>query len=293
LQREHEALQKIVRGILEEANAIDKAEDELYGRDVNPLFLPAGLRTKRERLDCIQKAKQELEQERDEARKAYEKRLKERQEQEEREGKKIRGRKPKPPQEPTTKRNTTDVDSRIMTKRDGAFMQSYNAQAAVDTDSNLIVAASVTQDANDQHQQNCMLEEIQANTGRLPDALVEDAGYWNEAEIRKTPRGVEIYAATTQDWKRRKTLREEGPPRGRIPKAFSLKQRMERKLRTKKGHAQYRLRGQTVEPAFGRIKEDQGIRGFLLRGLRKVGGEWNLVTTAHNVKRLWRLGIAV
>lgn len=144
------------------------------------------------------------------------------------------------------------------------------AQAAVDTDSLIIVAGRVTQDANDQHQQNPMLDKVHENTGSYPEKLVEDAGYWNQGEIQKTPAGVDLFVATTQDWKRRKALRDAGPPRGRIPNNLSLKERMERKLRTKNGHATYRLRGQTIEPTFGRIKEDQRIRGFLLRGLRKV-----------------------
>ena len=294
LKREDEELTKIVKKILEEAEAVDKAEDELYGKDVNPWTLPQGLRTKKERLERIRQIKAELEREQREAHDAFEKKQAERKDREEREGKKIRGRKPKPPpEEPATKRNLTDPESRIMTTKDGSYLQAYNAQAAVDTDSLIIVANLVTQDANDQHQQNPMLDAMHANTGTLPEKLVEDAGYWNVKEIEKTPMGVELFVATTQDWKRRKELRDEGPPRGRIPTNATLKERMERKLRTKNGHAVYKLRSQTIEPTFGRIKEDQGMRGFLLRGLRKVAGEWDLATTAANLKRMWRLGTTI
>lgn len=292
LRKEDEALGKIVKDLLAEAQAIDEAEDKAFGKDHNPYVgLPPGFSTKKERQDRIRKALKELEAERAQEQRAYEEKLAKRDQQEKATGKKMRGRKPKPPP-PTlkTKRNLTDPESRIMTKKDGSYVQAYNAQAAIDADTGLIVAGLVTQDANDQRQQNPVLDKIHENTNAYPAKVLEDAGYWNPNEVAKTPNGVDLYVATTQDWKRRRELREHGAPRGRIPTDATLKERMERKLRTKKGHALYKLRGQTIEPTFGRIKEDQGIRGFLLRGLRKVAGEWTLTITAANLKRMWRLG---
>jgi transposase len=96
-------------------------------------------------------------------------------------------------------------------------------------------------------------------SGRRREA---DAGYWSEDEVKRASKLVDVYVATTKEWKQRKTLRGAKSPRGRIPKGLSRKERMERKLRTKPGRAVYKLRGATIEPRFGCIKEEQGMRGF-------------------------------
>ncbi|MDT8442395.1 MAG: transposase [Desulfuromonadales bacterium] len=95
--------------------------------------------------------------------------------------------------------------------------------------------------------------------------------------------------ARAKEWKRRKALREQGPPRGRIPKGASRRDRMERKLRTKRGQQIYRERSSTVEPVFGQMHE-RGLDEFLLRGAGKARGEWSLFTTTHNLLKLWRSG---
>ena len=79
-------------------------------------------------------------------------------------------------------------------------------------------------------------------------------------------------------------------PRGPIPKDLSGADRMRRKLRTKKGRADYSKRKETVEPVFGQVKQGRGFRQFLLRGLQKVKGEWSLICTTHNLLKLWRAG---
>ena len=50
----------------------------------------------------------------------------------------------------------------------------------------------------------------------------------------------------------------------------------------------YGLRKQLVEPVFGIIKEQQGARRFLLRGLAEVSAEWTMLATAFNLRTLWR-----
>lgn len=80
----------------------------------------------------------------------------------------------------------------------------------------------------------------------------------------------------TKDWKRWKALRE-APPRGRIPKHLTATQRMERKLRTKRGAALYTKRSQTVEPVFGRIKDTRGLDGFCRRWLSSCDSEWAVI----------------
>ena len=105
--------------------------------------------------------------------------------------------------------------------------------------------------------------------GGRPKAGLADAGYWSEANIRACswPEMPELLIATTKDWKQRKMLREKGCPRGRIPKGLSPWDRMERKLLTKRGRALYKKRGVLVEPVFGQVKEGQGFRRFMRRGL--------------------------
>ena len=66
---------------------------------------------------------------------------------------------------------------------------------------------------------------------------------------------------------------------------------MSAKLRTPEGKKMYRQRASTVEPVFGTIKAALGFRQFLLRGIKKVTGEWSLVSLLlYNLKRLHRLG---
>ena len=77
-------------------------------------------------------------------------------------------------------------------------------------------------------------------------------------------------------------------PRGRILRQLSPRDRMRRKLQTKRGRQRYALRMETVEPVFGRIKAGRGFRQFLLRGLEKVQGEWSLICTGHNLLKLFR-----
>ncbi|MGQ0534636.1 MAG: transposase, partial [Methanobacteriota archaeon] len=187
-------------------------------------------------------------------------------------------------------RNTTDLDSRIMKNRHEGYLQGYNAQAAVDTKTGLLVACDVTNAANDKHQLNPMLDAVHETMGAYPKRAVLDAGYWGEEEVLNAPDGVDLFIAVQKDRDQRRD--EEPAPRGRIPLRLSLRERMERRLRTKKGRAVYKLRGTTIEPRFGCIKEAQGIRGFLLRGIEKVRAEWRLIAMSHNVLRLWRLQAA-
>jgi hypothetical protein len=91
-----------------------------------------------------------------------------------------------------------------------------------------------------------------------------------------------------KDWKQRKALRDLPPPVGRIPASATLQDRMERKLRTKRGRDLYRKRSQTVEPVFGQIKGARGIDRFLLRGRSGASLEWKLICGTHNLLKMWR-----
>ena len=141
------------------------------------------------------------------------------------------------------------------------YVQGYNAQAVV-SEEQIIVAVGVTQEANDVQQLEPMLQTMArtlkaAGIEDRPKAGLADAGYWSEANISACswPEMPELLIATTKDWKQRKMLREKGCPRGRIPKGLSPRDRMERKLLTKRGRALYKKRGVLVEPRVGSTRE--------------------------------------
>ena len=166
------------------------------------------------------------------------------------------------------------------------YVQGYNAQAVV-SEEQIIVAVGVTQEANDVQQLEPMLQTMAhtleaAGIEDRPKAGLADAGYWSEANIR----------ACSWPEKQRKMLREKGCPRGRIPKRLSPRDRMERKLLTKRGRALYKKRGVLVEPVFGQVKEGQGFRRFMRRGLGAAQSEWSLAGMTHNLLKLWRSGQA-
>ncbi len=116
-----------------------------------------------------------------------------------------------------------------------------------------------------------------------------DAGYWSEDNIvGSSPTDPEFLIATTKDWKQRKAMREREAPRGRIPEQLSVRDRMERKLLTKRGSTLYRLRSQTVEAVFGQIKAVRGCGTFIRRGIEAAQSEWRLICATHNLLKLFR-----
>jgi hypothetical protein len=167
-----------------------------------------------------------------------------------------------------------------------AFEQCYNAQAAVDSAAQIIVAADVTQQPNDKQQAVPMAEQIEENTGLNPDKASADSGYFSEANVRALEaRGIDTYIAT----ERQKHDDPVAPaPRGRIPAGATTKERMQRKLRTVKGRATYAKRKSTAEPVFGQITDARGFRRFLLRGLAAVRDEWKVICLTHNLLKLFR-----
>lgn len=297
--RDYEHLKKEVDRMFEEAKAKDAEEDKLYGKDRRGDETPEEWKTREGRLKWLQEAKARLDAEAAaEAAKQAEK-IAKRQAEEEATGKKKRGRKPGEPDErpkDDAKANVTDPQSRIMKTRSG-YVQGYNAQAAV-TEDQIIVAAAVTQECNDVGQLHPMLEKVEENLAAAgaPEAMqtaLADAGYWSDANMSgANPAGPELLIATNKDWKQRKAMREAAPPRGRIPKGMTARERMERKLLTKRGRALYKLRGQTVEPTFGQIKDGRGCDGFMRRGVRAADSEWSLMCATHNLLKLWRSGKA-
>ena len=297
--RDYEHLKKEVDRMFEEAKAKDAEEDKLYGKDRRGDETPDAWKTREGRLKWLQEAKARLEAEAAETARKQAEKIAKRQAEEVSTGKKKRGRKPgKPDNKPNDddKANVTDPQSRIMKARSG-YVQGYNAQAAV-TENQIIVAAEVTQECNDVKQLLPMLEKIEGNLAAagVPEAIktaLADAGYWSDANMSGSdPAGPELLIATNKDWKQRKAMREAPPPRGRIPVDMTARDRMERKLLTKRGRALYKLRGQTVEPTFGQIKDGRGCDGFMRRGVKAADSEWSLICTTHNLLKLWRSGKA-
>lgn len=294
-----EGIEVEVKRMLSEAEAKDAEEDRQHGAARGD-ELPDGLRRRGERLKRLRECRERLEREAAERKAEHERKLAERAAKEAESGEKLRGRKPKEPdgkKEEEAKANVTDPDSRIMKTRSG-YVQGYNAQAAV-TEGQVILAAEVTQEANDAHQLHPVLERVDENleaagVAERPAVALADAGYCNEANVTgMKPEGPELIAATTKDWKQRKAMREQPAPRGRIPRGLGWRERMERKLRTRRGRELYRKRGQTVEPVFGQVKEVRGCDRFLLRGADGASCEWKLICGTHNLLKLWRSGLAV
>jgi transposase len=298
--RSYETLEEEVGKMLAEAKKIDAEEDALFGSERRGDEMPEDLRRGAERLKRLRDAKARLEREAEEAAKLAQQRLEQREAEEATTGKKKRGRKPKevvPVPVDEAKANTTDPDSRIMKTRQG-YVQGYNVQAVVSEDQ-IIVAVGVTQEANDVQQLKPMLDNMEhtleaAGIEDRPKSALADAGYWSEANVTtcSDPEGTELLIATTKDWRQRKLLREQGCPRGRIPRGLSARERMERKLLTKRGRALYKMRGILVEPVYGQIKDGQGFRRFMRRGLDAATSEASLVATTHNLLKLWRSGKA-
>jgi hypothetical protein len=176
--------------------------------------------------------------------------------------------------------NFTDPESRIQ-ESGGAFMQGYNCQAVVDDTAQVVVAAGVTNLQPDTSHLQPMLDQSVRNCGQAAAAAAADAGYWSpENAAYGETHGVDLHISTARQ---RHSGATASPPNGEDPRS-----EMARKLATEVGRERYARRKWVVEPVFGQIKEARGFRRFLLRGLRKVDGEWSLLTATHNLLKLFR-----
>ena len=186
------------------------------------------------------------------------------------------------------KANTTDPESRIMKTATG-WVQGFNAQAAANA-AQVVIAASVTQDHNDSQQLVAMMNAVQANAvvaslGGETGTVLADAGYWSDANA--SAEGPDRLIATTKDWKQRRIARELGLTEGPPPDGASQLDAMEHRLRTLEGSTKYKLRSHTIEPVFGQIKENRGMRRFMRRGLTAAQSEWSLICATNNIMKLF------
>ena len=290
LEAEIAALRANVRALLEEAEAVDAEEDERYGPDRRGDELPAELQRREQRLARIREAKQALEAEAAEREAARRAEL-------EAQGKTPRaprgGRDPYAPR-PGAQRNFTDPDSRIMKTSDGAYHQCYNGQAVVDASRQVIVACELSDESPDARLLEPALGQVADNLeaigAELPAGatLSADAGYFSEHNVRITSaHGLDPHIATG----RFKHSEPQPPaPRGPVPRDATAKQRMARKLRTKRGRAVYARRKAIVEPVFGQIDTVQDGRRLLLRGEQAARDQWRFHCAVHNLLKLHRAG---
>ena len=268
------------------------------------LTIPGEIIRRQERKAALAQARAEIEA-RAQARYAgqlagHEAKLAERAAKQER-GEKVGG---QPPQAPTPKPaakdqyNFTDAESRIMKAGHGNhFEPSYNAQAAVEVESRLIVGQRVTQAPNDKQELVPTLASVPAAAGGLAVALV-DSGFFSATAVQQIEQtaagqatGTTVYAAVEKTGHHRSVSDLEVKPEPEPPPPdASATEVMRQRLRTRAGKTLYKLRQQTVEPVFGIIKSVLGFRQFRLRGREKVALEWTLVCLAYNLKRLHRLG---
>jgi transposase len=286
MKAEETRLKEEITKLLDEARAADEAEDLQHGRDHHGDELPDELARRQSRLAKIQEAKKLLEE-----RAKLEAT-------EEAARRQAEGKSPPttPPAEavpdPKDQINFTDPESRIMKASNKGWDQCGNAQA-VTNEHQIILAADVTNQANDVRQVVPMVDQTQANLEAAGvetaiQALLGDAGYYSETNAAALEqRGIDAYLATERLKHHEKMA---SAPRGRIPKNLSAKQRMARKLRTKKGRAMYAKRKGMIEPIFGQLKQVLGFRQFSMRGLASMRGEWRLMATVHNLLKLWRHG---
>ena len=165
----------------------------------------------------------------------------------------------------------------------GSFVQAYNAQIAVDSEAQIIVAAEITQQSNDKQQLAPMLDQVRQNAGASPVACSADTGYWSPEQVTDgRVEGIDLHVATGRD----KHGTSAAPIQ--VPDEDDLLQQMKQKLQSEAGRAVYKMRKAIVEPVFGQIKECRHFRRFSLRGLENVQAEWTLVCLTHNLLKLYR-----
>lgn len=285
-------LQAEVSALMAKAEAADQADVP------DGMSIPEELARREERLAAIARAKATIEaraKERHAREQAeYEAKLAARAAKTKATGKKPGGKPPAPPAEgplPTDQINLTDEDSRIMPVAGGGFEQCYNAQAAVAADSLLVVAVDVVQAPNDKQQIEPMLKQIAALPEALGEAetLLADTGYFSAANVTACmAAGIDPLIAMGRQ-AHHPPLSERFAQAPKAPQNPTPVQAMAHRLNTPEGRKLYALRKQIPEPVFGIIKSVMGFRQFMLRGIDNVRSEWNLVTMAWNVKRMFVL----
>ena len=273
MKEESARLEREISDLLASADRTDEQEDATFGKDKRGDELPEELRFREGRLAKIRQAISELEAE---AKEAAQQEASELDSSDDDPKPTKRGRRKRPPSdvpEDKAQRNFTDPESRIMKSAEKSFIQGYNAQAAVDSEYQVVVAA--------------MVERIRDNTGELPSEMSLDAGYYSDANVEHLEwKKIDVYMPPSR--LKHRQYREAKPEP--VTEASTTRERMKSKVLTDEGRAKYGLRKETVEPVFGQIKQCMGFRQFSMRGKQACEAEWSLVCACHNLLKLFRYG---
>ena len=301
MKKEVDRLREEIEALVTQAVQQDEADDAALGSRRGD-ELPAELERREDRLAAIEAAMQHLEAQAKAEAEAERQRRAEAEAERQRQGQNRRGRPPKPVEEtPPDKAQMsfTDAELHIMQTNNKGWDYCGNAQASVDAAYQIILAGDVTDAPNDKQQAEPMARLTLANLAQAgidrptdesgePQAIPStlDTGYYSEAATQALENlGFDPYIAVG-----RQTHHE--PEAEASAEPATAKEQMAAKVRTPEGKALYARRKVIVEPVFGQIKEDRGFRRFLLRGLKKIRGEWLLVCLTHNLLKIWRYGCA-
>jgi transposase len=301
MTKEVERLEAEIDHLLKQAEQLDAEQDAALGSRRGD-ELPDELKRREDRLAKIREAKARLEAEARVRADEEQRRRDDEQAQREAEGRKRRGKEPapvNPTPEDKAQTNFTDAEAKIMKQANKGFDYSYNAQAVVDAEEQIIVAAEATNAANDKEQAvplaKAALDNLKAAGIERPTAAdgtpipnTADSGYFSEKAVGDLEAmGIDPHIAIG----RQKHHETPVPAEPAVPSTeASAKEKMKEKLGSASGKALYAARKHIVEPVFGMIKSARGIRRFLLRGLEKVSAEWQLICLTHNLLKIWRRG---
>jgi transposase len=187
---------------------------------------------------------------------------------------------------PKVKRSRTDRDSRFLRERGGRFVLGYTGEIAVSED-HFIVAARVTQNVQDTAALVPMVDEVERCCRQRPQRVLTDSGFYSNRNVAElSARGIDVYAPDNNlacELNGGAVAQGVGRMQPSDPHLLAMRQ----KLRTPEGQQRYRQRKTIVEPVFGVLKEQRGMRRFRLRGMDKVGIEWVLAAIAYNLGRLY------
>jgi len=274
--------ERLAREVLEEAAAIDAAEDAVYG-DKRGDELPAELVDRSTRKRRLRELLEEVKAERDAEARAREEMLARRAEHERRTGRRPPGRPPVEQPKQTRSRlvNVTDPDSRPV-KTPRGFIQGYNAQA-VAGDGQVILAADVVCGTRDQGRLGPMITaarvELAAAGCDAPELVLADAGYWAAGQIAALEAdGIRVLVPPDAHCR----------PTPNPNRRGGLYDQMRQRLRTDGDAELYRRRMPMIEPIFGQTKANRRADRFQRRGLHAVRSEWRLLAATHNLLNLWR-----
>jgi transposase len=311
MTKEVDRIRVEIEGLLKQAHDVDAQDDAALGARRGD-ELPAELRRRQDRLTTIEAAMKRLEAPARAEADAERQRRDEAEAQRQRTGKTRRGRPPGPIVETPAEKaqtNFTEPELPIMKTANKGWDCCGNAQASVDDGCQIILACDVTDQCNDKRQAEPMAQATgdqldQAGIAPaadgagvrslIPAAL--DTGYFSGPAVAALEReGFDPHIATERQRHHNtaRTVAPESPPPAPAPESpppATAKEKMQAKLKTAEGRVVYARRKAIVEPVFGQIKEARGFRRFLLRGLKKIRGEWRLVCLTHNLLKIWRYG---